>query len=557
MPMSWHAQIRADRARLATGPRARDRRALAMAALRSCDTAYAHEVDGLLNRIPEEWVREHAALAFAAGRRAASADRLDEALAHFFRAQHALDREPVPVVARLALSLGGLYLTRAELTAVDTVIAWAEGMLGRSADDAADFIHLRALLAEERGDRASSLRLYRRAIERSPAALTPFSRALALRNLAASLAHDDPAESVSLYGLALALIETHELAIDGRPAVANAMGYALICAGDRAGARRKLADAMSDADAMQRSRIALYARFNTAIVDELDGDLARARAALTDVARRCRAAELDDLAAWTDIRLAWLELRLGSPVAARARLKQRFGRSPPQVYRDAVAIVSGLAALAEGRPAGQRDAIRRLADAATARGDHLTSFALLLWCAHLESLSSRERAARAAVDEACRIGAPRGFRHATNWWAPEPVDAARRFAPAEHAAFVAGLLRPPDSGLRERPRVEVRGDALRMDGETIPDDAWRRGRSGPRVLRRYFRALAAAHPAAIRRDALADLLWPESEGDAAVRNLYAATDDLRRVLADIPGLRLVVADGGYQLAADENVAFAR
>jgi DNA-binding SARP family transcriptional activator len=73
------------------------------------------------------------------------------------------------------------------------------------------------------------------------------------------------------------------------------------------------------------------------------------------------------------------------------------------------------------------------------------------------------------------------------------------------------------------------------------------------VLRRYFRALLSAHPAALARDELADLLWPESEGDKAVRNLYDATKDLRRVLASIPGVQLRVSDQTYGLALTGNV----
>ena len=67
------------------------------------------------------------------------------------------------------------------------------------------------------------------------------------------------------------------------------------------------------------------------------------------------------------------------------------------------------------------------------------------------------------------------------------------------------------------------------------------------MLRRYFRALLSAYPAALARDELADLLWPESEGDKAVRNLYDATKDLRRVLVAMPGVQLRVTEQTYGL----------
>jgi DNA-binding SARP family transcriptional activator len=92
-----------------------------------------------------------------------------------------------------------------------------------------------------------------------------------------------------------------------------------------------------------------------------------------------------------------------------------------------------------------------------------------------------------------------------------------------------------------------------VDGEPLDESAWRVGRSGSGVLRRYFRALLSAYPAALLRDGLADLLWPQSEGDKAVRNLYASTKDLRRVLAGVPGVGLEVAEGRSRLTVARNV----
>jgi len=109
-------------------------------------------------------------------------------------------------------------------------------------------------------------------------------------------------------------------------------------------------------------------------------------------------------------------------------------------------------------------------------------------------------------------------------------------------------------GILDAPReaVEVNGDEVRVAGVPLPPDAWQR-RSGARVLRRLFGLLVGAHPRVLSRDVLADELWPESEGDKAVRNLYAATKDLRRVLAAAPGLRVVARGGGYAVDAEPNV----
>jgi len=159
------------------------------------------------------------------------------------------------------------------------------------------------------------------------------------------------------------------------------------------------------------------------------------------------------------------------------------------------------------------------------------------------------------VSAACAIGLRRGYVLSPNWWAPETVAAASRLAAREHLEYAAGLHRPPDAPARASDtRVRIDRDATVTIGtEVLAPERWRVGRSGSGVLRRLFGALMAAHPAGLHRDELADLLWPESEGDKAVRNLYAATDDLRRLLAELPGVRLASAQGRYSLVLGDNV----
>jgi DNA-binding SARP family transcriptional activator len=98
----------------------------------------------------------------------------------------------------------------------------------------------------------------------------------------------------------------------------------------------------------------------------------------------------------------------------------------------------------------------------------------------------------------------------------------------------------------------IRDDDIRVNRSPLSPDAWQR-RAGARVLRRLFKRLVAAYPRAVSRDELVDELWPDSEGDKAVRNLYAATKDLRRVLAAVPGVRIVARGGGYALESAPNV----
>jgi hypothetical protein len=141
-------------------------------------------------------------------------------------------------------------------------------------------------------------------------------------------------------------------------------------------------------------------------------------------------------------------------------------------------------------------------------------------------------------------------RVSPSWWAREVIEAAR----VDGGEDCAGDLLATTVGIVDVPReaVEIRGDDIRVAGTALPTAAWQR-RSGARVLRRLFALLVAAHPRVLSRDELTDELWPESEGDKAVRNLYAATKDLRRVLASAPGLQLVAGGGGYAIEAEPNV----
>ena len=76
-------------------------------------------------------------------------------------------------------------------------------------------------------------------------------------------------------------------------------------------------------------------------------------------------------------------------------------------------------------------------------------------------------------------------------------------------------------------------------------------------MRRLFARLVAAHPRAVSRDELTDTLWPDSDGDMAVRNLYGAVKDLRRTLSAAPGVTLVARGGGYALEVGTNVTVTR
>jgi DNA-binding SARP family transcriptional activator len=88
---------------------------------------------------------------------------------------------------------------------------------------------------------------------------------------------------------------------------------------------------------------------------------------------------------------------------------------------------------------------------------------------------------------------------------------------------------------------------IAIDGTPLSDDSWRQGRTGRRQLRRLFDTLRAAYPSTIERSQLADLLWPDSDGDRSIANLYAAMNDLRHVLSAVPGVTLLLREGAYAL----------
>jgi tetratricopeptide (TPR) repeat protein len=525
--------------------------ALIAAAPRLADSRHAQELDAALVRIAED---DSADLALARGRRALVHNRSDDASRWLTLAQSRATAKAPTIVARIAFLLGSTYVSGNEMVAADSVLAWAEGMLGRRAASSADLLHLRALIADVRGERDQAMALYRNVLKRANVALTPMSRVLATRNLAEALAHSQPHESAALYGLALAILDADELDVAMRCTIDNGMGYALLCTGDIDGARLKLEQALVEAKRVMSERLELYARFNLAIVDELDGHIAASEAALRTVEADAVRHDVAGLAEWARIRLAWLRFKSGDRDAAAAALRRAFPAGPGVGYRDSVAALGAILDLEERRSTA-RTTLANLADAYRDRGDALTDFTLTLWVAHADAAGGRVAAARKNVARACALGSERGFRAGTNWWASELVTVARAHAPAEFESFVGRLIAPadPPSQSHDREIVVSREGNVTLSGKAVDASLWRVGHSGSGVLRRYFRALLSAYPAGLLRDELADLLWPDSEGDKAVRNLYAATQDLRRALLALPGIRLEVEGGAYRIDFAANV----
>ncbi len=517
------------------------------------DSTHRDLVLGELNRLDAAVIAADARLSYLTAVAATLRHDRSAAIRHLVRAQAVARPGQRVLAARIAFELGFLYLSVDERATADATLLSAEAR-DDEARPSADVVHLRALVADAAGDHRAAREAYRSAIRHSARALTPATRVLALTNLAVSLNHLDPRESVSLCHLALATLDAERLHPQIRPSIRNVLGYALACLGDLDAAREIAGAARDDARAMDQRQVALFASFNLAIVDELQGRAADSERRLRVVSSRAAASGLPALEGWTAIRRAWLRLRVGDSAGARALLAERFGTRLPAGHAGHVRMLHALIDLHEHRTAAARRALLALTRSWRDSDDELDRFSALLWLATLDAEVGRDELARRSVNEACAIGRARGFRVATNFWGPQLPTTARTHASADNAGFAAALVVP---GARTRasrhPSVLIRGDgSIRVGHRVLPEDAWRRGGTGRRQLRRLFDALRAAYPSEIHRDRLADLLWPESEGDRAVANLYAAVDDLRHVLADVPGVAVRVAERRYGIRLAEN-----
>lgn len=476
------------------------------------------------------------------------------AIKHLVRAQALVSPKERSLAARIAFELGFLYLSRAERAAADATLLWAE-QFGGAGRPSADVMHLRALIADSVGDYRQARESYRSAIARSSQALSSATRVLALTNLAVSLNHVEPQESVSLCGLALATLDGERLHVQVRPGVRNVLGYALICLGRLDEARDAVTTARDEAHETDQELVELYATFNLAIVDELQGRLDAAEGRLLAVSNAAVTSGLAALDGWAVIRRAWLRIRKDDAAGARRLVTERFGTRVQSIHADSLKTLRAVMDLYDGRYAVARRAFLELVRAYGAKDDDLDRFAVLLWLATLDRESGRDDLARRSVNEACSLGRMRGFRLATNFWGPELPMTARDYASGENADFAARLLTQA-GGARpraERPVVIRRDGSITVAGEPLSPDVWRRGGTGRRQLRLLFDTLRAAYPSSVERDRLTDVLWPDSDGDRALANLYAAVNDLRQLLADVPGVTVRVKDQRYGIHVEQNV----
>jgi tetratricopeptide (TPR) repeat protein len=523
------------------------------------DSRHRDLVVDALARLDANAITEDAGLSYLAGAAATLRHDREAAIEHLVKAQALVKPKDRALAARIAFELGFLYLSRDERAAADATLLWADGPGDDESRPPADVVHLRALIADAVGDYRQARAGYRTAISTSSRALTRATRVLALANLAVSLNHVEPQESVSLCGLALATLDAEQLHPQIRPSVRNVLGYALLCLGQLEEARNAATAARDEAREMDQQLVALYASFNLAVIDELQGNTKGAEARLVEVSKAANADNLVALDGWTVIRRAWLRLRDDDPVGARRLLADRFGARVPPIHADSLRMLRALLDLHDRRYVVARRTLLELVRLYHEKDDELDRFAVLLWLATLDRESGREDLARRNANEACSVGRTHGFRVATNFWGPELAATARAYATEENAEFATALI-ALQGGAKARPRrlVVIREDGtITIAGRAMSDDVWRQGGTGRRQLRLLFDTLRAAYPSPIDRDRLTDLLWPDSEGDRAVANLYAAVNDLRHLLADVPGVTLQVKDQHYALGLAEHVRLER
>ena len=432
------------------------------------DSRFSSEVQRALDRFDDQQLLPYPRLAFAAGRLAALAQQVERA-ARLLTAAASAGRADVAVTARAFWELGCLQLGENKAEAAEVVLALAHGALGDAAGSAADVIHLEALIADRRGDVESARRMYRSAIA-AGGGLSPLTRITAMRNLAASLTHVEPYESIGLCELATALVDADLLDDRARPTISNVQAYALLCTGQLADAIAQADQTYEEATRFGHGLIASYARFNRAIAHELKDEFGAASAELEALLATTNSG--GELRGWIRLRLGWLALKSADVASAKAILLEVSGDPRRQVYGDACATLRALIAFHDRDLDAAAGALEKLADRYAEQGDQLTAFVLLLWCARASSEADSPRAARAALTRAAGLASTHGFRISPNWWSADLAEFARETADGEAAPLLAGLLtaggqiRPHD--ILPRP-VRRRIVLQRLDRNHVPE----------------------------------------------------------------------------------------
>lgn len=309
---------------------------------------------------------------------------------------------------------------------------------------------------------------------------------------------------------------------------------------------------MELSEASDRPTIGLYARFNHSMIDELEDRTRAAFDQLELIRSEAEARDLGALANWCRLRQVWLLMKEKRWGEAR-QLLARARESSVAEQIDTIRTLDAFVALIDGPAAIAAVDFRGLAETYEGRSDLVTAFALFLWEAVAHTDAGARRAASIALKRASALCTRAMVRLSPSWWAREAADAVSLL----HDPAVWPLpLHRIGSGISRSGTPVVVGSEARIwvNGRELAGQVWRQ-RTGSGVLRRFFGLLVESHPRSVSKERIVDRLWPESEGDRALRNLTGAVKDLRRVLAAVPGLRVLVVTGRLSLEADEAVTF--
>ena len=249
-------------------------------------------------------------------------------------------------------------------------------------------------------------------IAKADSALSPLSRVLELRNLAETLAHESPAEALTMYRHALETLRAHDLDPRLAPALHNGLAYAAICAADLGLAATELDAASRDALRLRIPLMRAYAVYNRSILFELRDEVDHAVRAIEDARALSESAKLRDLIVWCWIRESWLALKRKDRAAAdRASASAR--RLSGEAHADALATLDAVFTLVDGDHLNAAKLFGELARRYLARSDAVTAVTLLLWRSVAYRNANAPKGAKAAASEAAlRVRSPSMGFHA-------------------------------------------------------------------------------------------------------------------------------------------------
>lgn len=446
--------------------------------------------------------------------------------------------------ARVTAELGVLHLSRGEVATAEALLTWATGLAGRSASQSPDLLRLRAHLAYEAGDAAGAREHAERAIALSGRALTASTLVDALHIVAVTEASREPTRAADLSRFCLRVVQAERLHSRFALPARCVLGLSLIALGAPSLARRELDETLMAAVAAGATRERLAAAMALAIVAEFEGRYLEAARLTDEVITLARDRGMVQARDRAIVQREWLALK-----AEHLAPSEAIGGAAQLAEQHRARRVLRAIASARGCAPGAPQVLAALAREAADAQRNTDAVALYLHAAEREFVLGRVELARSRAAAACELAVHTGIRASPSWWDVAIVDAAQRLAPGG----VALEFSRPAGVDHARHRVRLRADGEFLIGGAPVPGLWRIGRTGPRVLRRFFTSLLEVHPRGLERDELCDLLWPESEGDRAVQNLYAATADLKRALSRVPGVRLDVGRGRYALELEPSI----